>query len=125
MSTGFRSVPTAADRFRGLVIDDEGKVAASFERNASRCHRPIEHEIDGGGRTLLPGLIDAHGHVMALGFTALQLDLTGTKSLADLQQRLKAYAEPSAQGPLDLGPRLEPGTLDDRASRPPPTSTQG
>ena len=29
---------------------------------------------------------------MGLGFSALQLDLTGTTSLADLQQRLKAYA---------------------------------
>ena len=35
-----------------------------------------------------PGLIDAHGHVMGLGFGALQLDLTGTTSLADPQQRL-------------------------------------
>ena len=46
----------------------------------------------GGWRTMLPGLIDAHGHVMGLGFGALQLDLTGTTSLADLQARLKAYA---------------------------------
>jgi predicted amidohydrolase YtcJ len=49
--------------------------------------------VDAKGQTVMPGLIDAHGHVMALGFTALQLDLTGTTSLADLQARLKAYAE--------------------------------
>jgi predicted amidohydrolase YtcJ len=48
--------------------------------------------VDGGGRNLLPGLIDAHGHVMGLGLALSQLDLTGTKSLAELQQRLKTYA---------------------------------
>ena len=78
-------------RFGGLVIDDNGKVAEIFQRTED-LNRPIEHEIDGQGRTLLPGLIDAHGHVMGLGFSALQLDLTGTSSLADLQARLKAYA---------------------------------
>jgi predicted amidohydrolase YtcJ len=55
--------------------------------------------VDGKGQTLLPGLIDAHGHVIdspgggpGLGLLLLQLDLTGTSSLADLQQRLKSYA---------------------------------
>jgi predicted amidohydrolase YtcJ len=91
-------------RFGGLVIDDNGKVEQLIQRTED-LDRPIEHEIDGGGRTLLPGLIDAHGHVMALGFNALQLDLTGTKSLAELQQRLKdfAAANPDARWILGRG----------------------
>jgi predicted amidohydrolase YtcJ len=44
------------------------------------------------GRTMLPGIIDAHGHVMELGADALQLDVVGTRSLVELQQRLRAYA---------------------------------
>jgi predicted amidohydrolase YtcJ len=63
----------------------------------------ITSTVDGGGRTLLPGLIDAHGHVMALGFGALQLDLTGTTSLADFQQRLKAYAAANPYAKWILG----------------------
>ena len=78
-------------RFGGLVIDDDGKVEQLIQRT-EELNRPIEHEIDGRGLTLLPGLIDAHGHVMGLGYGAIQLDLTGTTSLADLQQRLRAYA---------------------------------
>jgi len=91
-------------RFGGIVIDDQGKVEEIIQRSED-LKRPIEHEIDGGGRTLLPGLIDAHGHVVALGFAALQLDLTGTKSLSDLQQRLKAYAaaNPNARWILGRG----------------------
>src|SRR6185503_17544922 len=48
--------------------------------------------VDLHGRTLLPGFIDAHGPVMGLGFAALQLDLRYATSLADLQQKLRAYA---------------------------------
>ena len=76
--------------FSGIVIGDDGKVI--------RTVGPADDVgakgkvIDGGGRTLLPGLIDGHGHVMELGFDALQLDLVGSSSLQDLQQRLKAYA---------------------------------
>ncbi|HEX8535220.1 MAG TPA: amidohydrolase, partial [Allosphingosinicella sp.] len=40
----------------------------------------------------IPGLIDAHGHVMGLGFQALQLDLSETKSLQEAQAKIAAYA---------------------------------
>lgn len=36
--------------------------------------------IDGNGRTLIPGLIDAHGHVLSYGLSLLRVDLTGTGS---------------------------------------------
>jgi predicted amidohydrolase YtcJ len=77
-------------RFTGLVIGDDGRVVKLLAKGQARPK--IDQRVDAGGRTLLPGLIDAHGHVMSLGFGALQLDLTGTSSLADLQQRLKTYA---------------------------------
>ena len=91
-------------RFGGLVINDEGRVEEIIQRTED-LKRPIEHEIDGGGRTLLPGLMDAHGHIMSLGFAALQLDLTGATSISDLQARLKAYAaaNPNARWILGRG----------------------
>jgi predicted amidohydrolase YtcJ len=89
-------------RFGGLVIDDKGKVEQLIQRTED-LDRPIEHEFDGGGRTLLPGLIDAHGHVMSLGFAALQLDLSGTTSIAELQARLKAYAAANPDARWILG----------------------
>ena len=90
------------DRFRGLVVNDEGKVVQVLRGTAAPI-MPFDRRIDAGGRTLLPGLIDAHGHVMAIGFNALQLDLTGTRSLEDLQQRLKAYAAAHPQARWILG----------------------
>jgi len=85
--------------FTGLVVGDDGKVEQIVRRDTD-LKRPIEHEIDANGRTLLPGLIDAHGHVidspgqgLGLGLLMQQLDLSGTESVADLQRRLKAYAD--------------------------------
>jgi predicted amidohydrolase YtcJ len=77
--------------FTGLVVGDDGKVEQVVRRDTD-LKRPIEHEIDGGGRTMLPGLIDAHGHVLDLGMTQMTVQLVGTSSIADLQKRLRDYA---------------------------------
>ncbi len=76
--------------FTGLLVGNDGKVI--------RTLGPADdvgvkgNIVNGGGRTLLPGLIDAHGHVMDLGLAALRLDVGGTRSIAELQQRLRDYA---------------------------------
>jgi imidazolonepropionase-like amidohydrolase len=59
-------------RFTGLVIGDDGRVVKLLAKGQARPK--VAKRVDAGGRTLLPGLIDAHGHVMSLGFGALQLD---------------------------------------------------
>jgi predicted amidohydrolase YtcJ len=77
--------------FGSFMIGDDGRVTQVMTNPTPRMSR-FDRMINGEGRTVLPGLIDAHGHVLGLGQSALQLDLVGTSSLADLQQRLKAYA---------------------------------
>jgi predicted amidohydrolase YtcJ len=78
-------------RFNGLWIGDDGRVRQLYQRGDARPNRP-RFLLNGRGRTLVPGLIDAHGHVMALGMGALELDLSDTNSLAEAQQRIRAYA---------------------------------
>ena len=77
-------------RFSALLIDDGGKVKSALEGPPP----PIAFEkvIDGKGMTLLPGLIDAHGHLIGLGEALLSLDLVGSASLDELKSRLGAYA---------------------------------
>ena len=91
-------------RFESLLIGDDGKVIQTFTA-VQNPHAPGAARIDGGGRTLLPGLIDAHGHVIegpggssGLGLSAIRLDLLGTRSLEDLQARLKDHAARSTRG---------------------------
>lgn len=85
--------------FTGLVIDNDGKVKQLLERRDKRPEK-LDYKLDGDGRTLMPGIIDAHGHVMGLGFSLLTLDLSGTKSLEEALAKIKAYADeiPAARG---------------------------
>ncbi len=91
------------ERFSGLVIGDDGKIVQVIPEGAMMKLSGVDTVVDGGGRTLLPGLIDAHGHVMGLGESAKQLDLVGTASLADLQARLRDYAAARPADPWIVG----------------------
>ena len=78
-------------RFEGMWIGDDGRVRQLYQRGDARPNRP-RFLLNGRGRVLIPGLIDAHGHIMELGMGALELDLSDTHSLAEAQQRIRAYA---------------------------------
>jgi predicted amidohydrolase YtcJ len=78
-------------RFQAMWIGDDGKVRQLFEAGDRRPARTA-FRIDGRGRTLIPGLIDGHGHVMGLGMNALLIDLSDTNSLEEAQARIRAYA---------------------------------
>ena len=95
--------------FGALMIDDEGKVEKLIQgryqepeykpkkpkRGQPWPERPKgpSFKLDAGGKTLIPGLIDAHGHVMGLGLSLITLDLSDTKSLAEAQAKIRAYAQ--------------------------------
>nr|WP_208417723.1 amidohydrolase [Sphingopyxis panaciterrae] len=89
-------------RFTGLVIDREGKVKQLLDRKDKRPERP-DFKQDGGGRTLIPGMIDAHGHVMGMGFSLMLLDLSETKSLAEAQAAIRKYAAANPEMPWIIG----------------------
>jgi len=79
-------------QFGALVVADDGKVRQTIAHPELVRLAGITSTIDGGGRTLLPGLIDAHGHVLDLGMAQMTVQLVGTSSIADLQTRLRNYA---------------------------------
>jgi hypothetical protein len=88
-------IQVGADRklqhFGSLLIGDDGRVKQVLTNKNPRMSR-FDRMIDGEDRTLLPGLIDAHGHVLDLGMTQMTVQLVGTSSIADLQKRLRDYA---------------------------------
>ena len=79
------------ERLTGLVFSNDGKVVQVLHRGDKRPAKP-EYYIDGKGRVLMPGLIDAHVHVMGIGVAALTLDLSGTKSLTEAQAAIAKFA---------------------------------
>jgi hypothetical protein len=78
-------------RFSNMVFD-AGKVVAIGAQELLQKY-PNATFIDGQNKVLLPGLIDAHGHVMGLGETLLQVDLRESKSALDAAKMVQAYAK--------------------------------
>ena len=106
--TGANGLQADADgtlkRFTAMLVDDDGRIVRIIgaDEMVDLALRADE-TVDLRGAYVLPGLIDAHGHVMALGMAALQLDLTGTSSIEDLQQRVAAYAATNPDLPWIIG----------------------
>ena len=77
--------------FTTLVIKD-GKVVKTGPDNLKNSF-PGATLIDAEGKTLLPGLIDAHGHVIGLGNNLSQLDVRGAKSVDEITAKLSEFAK--------------------------------
>nr|WP_264595422.1 amidohydrolase family protein [Sphingobium sp. B12D2B] len=88
--------------FTGLVISDDGRVEKRLARGEKRPDRP-SFRFDGKGRTLMPGIIDAHVHVIDLGFSRLNLDLSDTNSLEEARQKIAAFAAANPGRPWIIG----------------------
>lgn len=88
--------------FSELVFDDAtGKVLARGQGIAKDF--PEASKIDGMGRTLLPGLIDGHGHVLGLGQNLSQVDLRESSSEAQAVTKTAAFAKANPQAQWILG----------------------
>ena len=79
-------------RFEALAFDEQGKVLAVGKSAELAKKLPRAVHINGAGKTLLPGMIDAHGHVLSLGVSQMQLSLRATANLPAAQQAIADYA---------------------------------
>lgn len=59
--------------------------------------------VDLGGRFVMPGFNDAHLHLSGGGFEKMQVNLVGTKSLAEMKQRVADHAKTAAPDEWLLG----------------------
>ena len=90
------------EHFSGLLIGDDGRIQQVYHRGDKRPAK-VDYLIDGKSRVLMPGLIDAHAHVLSIGFAALTLDLSETKSLTEALGKIKAYAAAHQDRPWIIG----------------------
>ncbi|PCI82480.1 MAG: amidohydrolase [SAR86 cluster bacterium] len=81
----FTAIQFTDDRVDRLFREDE------------ELPQDVDTLIDGSGQTLIPGLIDAHGHVLSYGLSLLRVDLVGTETEQEAVQRVVDFAENSEQ----------------------------
>ncbi|MCC5941625.1 MAG: amidohydrolase [Balneolaceae bacterium] len=90
----------------GYTLQNDGQLVG-FDAIAIKEGIVIEHgsidyitdryaefeQIDGNGKTMLPGLIDAHAHVMGLGVRELDVNVAGIRSLEETLETVRRFAE--------------------------------
>lgn len=96
------TVDDARPRAQAFAVVD-GRFGAVGTTAAVRRAHPGLPVHDLGGKTVVPGLIDAHGHLMGLAATFLNADLVGTTSKADVLDRLRAFAATLPDGAWLVG----------------------
>ena len=93
----------ALHRFEALAIDAKGRVLGTGSLKSMRAIAPKARRVDAQGQVLMPGLTDAHGHVMGLGLSRRQLDLRSTADLPAALSAIKAHAAAHADQAWILG----------------------
>jgi hypothetical protein len=114
---GYTWTRNGLERFQALRFSSAGRVIAIGDEAAG--DDDVER-IDGRGRSMLPGLIDAHAHLLNLGHAARQVDLAGAASLEEALRRVAGFAAAHPDTPWLLGrgwnQELWPGRAFPRAS---------
>ncbi|MBA9077916.1 amidohydrolase [Rufibacter quisquiliarum] len=69
----------------------DGKIMEVGTSEALREKYSAQEEVDANGKPVYPGLIDAHAHFYGYAVNQREADLVGTKSFAEVVQRLQAH----------------------------------
>ena len=102
-----------------VAIRGDKVLAVGSNKEIARFHGAKTKVIDARGRLVLPAFTDCHVHFMD-GSTALgHIQLDDAKTVAEIQQRVKAYAAAHPKEPWVLGrgwtyPVFAPSGLPDR-----------
>jgi predicted amidohydrolase YtcJ len=82
----------AAPRAEALAVRGDRLIYVGSNEGALALRGPGTQVVDAAGRAIVPGLHDAHGHVLGLGAQLQEVDLRGTASLAEVVARVAARA---------------------------------
>lgn len=86
------------------VAVKNGKVLyAGSEVQARRFVTRKTRVVDLAGRTMTPGFIEGHGHLMGVGYNELELDLIAVKSYEELVERVKNAVAKARPGEWIVG----------------------
>jgi len=82
----------------------DGKFIAVGNKDAiSKLKDGHTKVVDLGGKFVMPGFNDAHAHMPGGGFAKIEVDLVGTKSLQEMQQRIADRVKSMSAGEWIVG----------------------
>ncbi len=86
------TMDAAHPQAQAMAFDADGKILAVGDGAELLLRYPGAARLDVGVATVVPGMIDAHGHVLEQGLSHLTVNLVGTRDKADVLERLRAFA---------------------------------
>jgi len=88
---------------QALAVKDGKFLFAGSQREVMALRGPSTRVVDAGGHTIIPGMVDAHAHLLGLGEALQQVDRTGTRSYDEVVSRVVAAAKGQPAGKWILG----------------------
>ncbi len=88
---------------QALAVEGERILAVGSTEEILALARSGDERIDLGGRSLLPGLQDAHVHLSWIGLALQRIALTGVAALPEALRRVRAAAQQAREGAWLLG----------------------
>lgn len=86
------TVNTSFDKASAFVVN-EGKIIEIGDSEILEAKYSSTNTFDAQGKTIVPGLIDAHAHLYNLGLFLQNVDLKGTNSFEEVLERVVAFQE--------------------------------
>jgi predicted amidohydrolase YtcJ len=96
--TGVDLESAQPQRVSAIAVRDGVVVASGTDADVKKLQGAATKMVDLSGGFVMPGFNDAHAHLGDAGRIKLSVDVTGTKSLAEMQARVKAAAQAAAPG---------------------------
>ncbi|MBM7631840.1 amidohydrolase [Geomicrobium sediminis] len=95
----FYSLTSEHSRFDALFSEDGTIVElGSKEDLQAKYHDRVTEYFDYKGKTIIPGLVDSHAHMLGYGFQQLRLDLSQVKSREGVFSKLEEKAQTLQSG---------------------------
>ncbi len=94
---GYTMVEGQRQRFVAIEYDN-GVVVQVYSNAESAATSTAEQRVDGQSATVLPGLIDAHGHVESYGMALSNVDLAGSRTAFEAAQKVAVFVKEGGAG---------------------------
>ncbi|RZA29586.1 MAG: amidohydrolase, partial [Lysobacteraceae bacterium] len=94
LASAIHTGDTASPQAQALAWDsDTGRIVAVGGRDTVLGAYPHASRTEAADAVVVPGLIDAHAHLLYLGSTLLQADLGGARSKQEVVARLREFSK--------------------------------
>ena len=90
-------------RVQAMAVRDGRVLAVGSDAEISKLKGKRTQVVDLGGRFVMPGFNDAHTHLASAGFGRMNVDLTGARSLQQMQERIAERLKSAQAGEWILG----------------------